>query len=442
MSDYMFRLENHLTVAQTRAVAAMQDAAAAAKLSLYLTGGTVRDMLGGFPVRELEFTLEGPAVQFAKKLVQGGGTLGKVDELRKTASLEFASGAVGQIGMSRLEQFPKPGGKPQVTPASIHEHLGHRDFTVNALALSLNKASRGLLIDPTNGLSDLERKEVRAVSNYGFYDAPIRLLRLQRLKVRLGYTVAERTQSQYDNALEAGVLKQVSTSDLLGELLQLARETLIGDVLEAWDEAGMLRLVSPSLSAAAVSGNFAKLHKAWQLFPFGADIAVDHVPLFFTLLTEQLSAKDRVALSQKLALDPAVAENWLKLDPRAAKLEKELAAATLSKPSLIYQSLSKARGEQILLLLVRSPQRTVQERIRAYMSKHLPAALELSEAQLQEMGIVAGTPKYEKLKAEAIRKKLDARPKKIIPPPEPEPVPEPPAPTRGSRSNFTAISRH
>ena len=439
----MFMLESHLNVAQLKAVAEMQAAAAEAKLSLYLTGGTVRDMIGGFPVRELEFTVEGPAVQFARKLVQAGGTLLRVDDLRKTAVLEFQSGAKGTIGMSRLEHYPKPGAKPQVTPATIHEHLRQRDFTVNALALSLNKASRGLLIDPTNGLSDLEQKEVRAVSNYGFYDAPIRTLRLLRLKSRLGFTVAERTQSQYENALESGVLKQISIADLLTEVLLLAREQNIGEVLEAWDAAGMLRLISPALSASAVSANFAKLQKAWQLLPFGADLVVDEVSLFFTLLTEKMATKDKTALAAKLGLDPAVAENWLKLDARAAKLEKELAASTLNKASLIYQALSKAKGEQIFLLLVRSTQRTVQERIRAYFGKHLPSALEVTEAQLHEMNIIAGAPKYEKLKAEVIRKKLDARPKKIIPPPEPEPVPEPPpVPIRGGgRSNFTAVSR-
>ena len=90
-----------------------------------------------------------------------------------------------------------------VRPATIHEDLRGRDFTINSIALSLNPASRGLLLDPNNGVGDLERKELRAVSNYTLYDDPIRLLRVLRFKVRLGFNIDERTKMQYDNAREA-----------------------------------------------------------------------------------------------------------------------------------------------------------------------------------------------------------------------------------------------
>ena len=81
-----------------------------------------------------------------------------------------------------------------MTPATIQEDLRGRDFSVNAIALSLNKASRGLLLDPTNGLADLEHKELRTLNTYTFYDDPSRLLRLVRFRIRLGYGVEERTR--------------------------------------------------------------------------------------------------------------------------------------------------------------------------------------------------------------------------------------------------------
>ena len=66
MSDYMFNLESHLTAEQNAALAAVQSAAAEANLSLYLTGGALRDMLGGFPIRDLDFSVEGPALKLAR----------------------------------------------------------------------------------------------------------------------------------------------------------------------------------------------------------------------------------------------------------------------------------------------------------------------------------------------------------------------------------------
>ena len=116
--------------------------------------------------------------------------------------------------MSRQEKYPRAGGKPQVSPATIQEDLRGRDFTCNAIALSLNKASRGLLLDPLNGLADIERHELRAVSAYGFYDDPTRLLRLVRLGVRLGFTVEERTAMQVANAREAEVEKTIAPAAL------------------------------------------------------------------------------------------------------------------------------------------------------------------------------------------------------------------------------------
>ena len=94
--------------------------------------------------------------------------------------------------------------------STIHDDLRCRDFTVNAVALSLNKASLGLLVDPTNGVGDIERKELRAVHNYSFYDDPSRMLRLIRFKVRLGYAIDERTRLQYENAREAEMLTRIS----------------------------------------------------------------------------------------------------------------------------------------------------------------------------------------------------------------------------------------
>src|SRR5207245_3802201 len=125
-----------------------------------------------------------------------GATTVSTDENRKCAELVFPSGVTAQIAMSRQDKYARTGAKPQVSPATIQEDLRGRDFTCNAIALSLNRASRGLLLDPMNGLADIERRELRAINTYGFYDDPSRLLRLIRFQVRLGFTVEERTRMQ------------------------------------------------------------------------------------------------------------------------------------------------------------------------------------------------------------------------------------------------------
>src|SRR5450759_2004777 len=94
--------------------------------------------------------------------------------------------------------------------------------TTCAAAISPSPASRGLLLDPTNGLADLQRRELRAVHNYVFYDDPVRMLRFIRLRVRMGFTVDERTQLQFENAREAGVEAYITPRSLHDELCHLA----------------------------------------------------------------------------------------------------------------------------------------------------------------------------------------------------------------------------
>ena len=164
----------------------------------------MRDMLAGFRIRDLDFVVEGNALKVAKAVCDRTGAKAvHTDEHRKAMELVFPTGVTVQIAMSRQEKYPRNGGKSTVSQATIQDDLRGRDFTCNAIALSLNRASRGLLLDPMNGLADIERKELRTVSTYGFYDDPSRLLRLVRLRVRMGYTVEERTQMHVANALEA-----------------------------------------------------------------------------------------------------------------------------------------------------------------------------------------------------------------------------------------------
>src|SRR5262249_49087676 len=148
----------------------VQSAAAQANLNLFLTGGAMRDMLAGFRVRDLDFVVEGPALKLAKTIADTArADIIATDDNRKTAELLFPGGVTAQIAMSKQERYARTGAKPQVSPATIQEDLRGRDFACNAVALSLNKASRGLLLDPMNGLADIERRELRAISGYGFY---------------------------------------------------------------------------------------------------------------------------------------------------------------------------------------------------------------------------------------------------------------------------------
>jgi tRNA nucleotidyltransferase/poly(A) polymerase len=432
MGDYMFMLESHLSPDQSRVLTQIQAAASDAGVNVFLTGGALRDMLVGLPIIDLDFTVEGSGLKLAKSIAaKGGAEILEEDESRKGAKLRFPSGVIATISMARQEKFAKPGSKPHVQPATIHEDLRGRDFTINSIALSLNAASRGLLLDPNNGVGDIAQKELRTVTNFTLYDDPIRLLRLQRFKVKLGFTIAERTLAQYANAREAGLEQRITPQALLEELRHVSNAQNIADLVKVLDDEKLLPLFSPVLSGAHLNmAGLLKLQKAKQMIPHGVDFRLNNFGLFLNVLTEKLSAAEKSDLIKSLGMDDAVVEQWQKLDARSKKLEKELKSAKLQKPSHIYQALVKAPGDQVLFLLLRSPERLVQDRIRNYLQKYLAAAQEVSDSDVVATGVQPGTAKFEKAKAELIAARLDARPKKPPPPPPVEaPPPAPILPT-------------
>ena len=420
MADYMFMLESHLSADQNRVLEQVQTAANAVGVNLFLTGGGMRDMLGGFQIRDLDFSVEGNAVKVVRTLEEAGAQTIAMDENRRAAELVFAGGVTAQVAMSRKERYAKSGAKPQVTPSTIQEDLRGRDFTVNAMALSLNRASRGLLLDPTNGLADLGHKELRSAYPYVFYDDPARLLRLVRLRARLAFTVEERTRVQFDNA-RAAHLESLIPQRILGEeLRRISEEPSPAEVLRALEEEGLLALYSPALSGAKLNlPAFTRLEKAERLVESANLPASPKLAAFLYALTAKLTPKEKSGLITAAEIPKAEIEASRNLEPRAKKVEQALKSPRVRKPSGIYEILAAAPADVLVFLLCNSEHRVVQERVRNYLQKYLPAMQEVPPAEWEALEGQPGTPRYNRSRHALLAAHLDARPKKVV---EPEPV--------------------
>lgn len=430
MSDYMFMLESHMRPQQFAVVQQVQAAAEAAGLNVFLSGGAMRDMLGGFPLQDVDFTVEGNPAKIVKALTaKGGAEVVSENALRKSWELKFPSGVVSEIGMAHEAHYPKPGAKPTVKPATIHEDLRGRDFTINAIALSLNRTSRGLLIDPTNGQGDLEAREIRTTGNYTLYDDPVRILRMLRFKARLGFEISARTQSQYENVREAKLEQKITPEQLYRELRAMADEPNPGLLIETLEREGLLTLFSPTITGAKLNlAGHEKLLKLRQMVPFGAEFHSENLGLFLFVLTEKLSPKEKSGLVKFLGIPKADLNAMTKLDAAAKKLESSLKSAKLNKASLVYQALLAAPGEQVLYLAYKSTQRLVQDRIKKHLTQYLPGVLEITEQEVSNWsGLAADDPKFTQKRKDYILGRLDGRIRK----PAPEPVPEPEPPPSG-----------
>lgn len=423
MSDYMFMLESHLNGDQNRVVTELTALANDANINLYLAGGAIRDMLGGFPIRDLDFTVEGLSPKFVlRDFVQQAaqrlnGQVQSEDPYHRYCELTLPGGVTAQIAIAREESYAKPGGKPHVTTlVPIWADLKRRDFTIDGIALGLNRGSRGQLRDPGNGMADLEHKELRASYTGIFTDDPTRMLRLIRFKHRLGFTIEERTARQFENAKLDELQNLIPEAARFDELKQIAQESSAGEILKDYLVTGLLPLFSEHLTGSKLDiHGLEKMERLRKMIPAGLFGPGGGWLSFLDVLSNGLNPKEKLALFRNIGLDKAAAEAIKKLPAETKKLESTLKSARLQKPSQVYFALEAASGDLVLQVLYHSAQRIVQDRIRNYLQKYLPAAQE-----------VAVEMPPGKARVEAITKKLNARPKKIVPTPvevEPEPPP-------------------
>src|SRR5689334_16990013 len=265
MADFIYLMETRLTPDQQRAVALVTDVARAHEMNIYLTGGAVRDIISGFIIRDLDFSVQGNALKLQKDFEKAGAVLEGTDELTRTVMLLFKGNVRAEVTSTRSERYDKPGKPAEITAGTIYDDMRRRDFTVNAMALSLNPGSRGLLTDPFNGMADIEGKVLRILHNYAFYEEPSRLIRATRLSTRFHWALEERTQARYNVAKENNYIENVSDRVLGHEIEQLAHEENPIEVLKALEKEEWLKVLVPHLSLGKVdSAGLAQMSKVKQ----------------------------------------------------------------------------------------------------------------------------------------------------------------------------------
>src|SRR5579862_840029 len=255
MADYIYTMEIRLTPDQLKGVNLVQDIARAAEITLYLTGGAIRDIISGFSIRDLDFTVQGNPLKLQKEFERAGAQIVGHDDDTRSLFLVLPGNVRAEIGMARTEIYEKTGKPPTIAPASIQEDLRRRDFTVNAMALSLNEGSRGLLLDPFNGVADIEAKLVRILHNYSFLEDPSRLIRATRFAARFHWPLEERTQARYDAAKEGKYIDYILRSSIGHEIAALAHEDDPLNVVKMLEKEGWLEILHDHWTVAKVDAN-------------------------------------------------------------------------------------------------------------------------------------------------------------------------------------------
>jgi len=410
MPDYMFLLESRLSPEQRAVMMRVQELSAAMGFNLYLTGGTVRDLITGASLRDLDFTVEGNPTKIARELEKGGAKILFEDEKLRHIEVLFGGDVEGSISGARDDHYVRPGTRPEIRWSTIMEDLRRRDFSLNAIAISLNPASRGLLLDPTNGLSDIERGEVRALTIHSFTNQPVRLLRVLRFSSRMGFKLEGRTQEWFDLAIERELHKTISSEDAGGELRAVAREERPTVVLKAWEQHDLLE---------AVNSNLAKRHPDYDAITRLMKVREDMftagfrprlaAPMLLAILG-RLKDREQAAVLSKAGYRSAESDVVLSFAQEADDAAKELSGRKMNAPIDAYRFLEKLPLDQVAYLLAESRNSAALSKIRAYLNKWRPVRIGLPGVanELETLGMARG-PKFDAIVEQVFAMQLTGR---------------------------------
>jgi tRNA nucleotidyltransferase (CCA-adding enzyme) len=445
MADYIYTMEIRLTPDQSKGVNLVQDVARAAGMTLYLTGGAIRDIISGFTIRDLDFTVQGNPLKMQKEFERAGAqVVGHEDDVR-SLHLLLPGNVRAEIGMAHTEHFEKVGRAPTITPASIQEDLRRRDFTVNSMALSLNEGSRGLLLDPFNGVADIEAKVLRVLQNYSFVEDPSRMIRATRFAARFHWPLEERTQQRFDSAKENKYIEHISKSAIGHEIAQLAHEDDPLAVVRALEKEEFLKVLHPHWTVAKVDVNgLTQLMKTrQQIVDLG--YTVDPSAAVMHFLTAHLSEKDIADLRKQIPRKDLI-EAWRDIEDHAKELAKRLMGKEAATPSRTWNLLSSARPEMVLFLAVTAKNQGVAQKLKNFFTKWRDVQKRIPLPEMTELLITPQLPEYPKIARDVFMLLLDGKLRsrtetlKFLKPFAPPPPPPPPPPRRGRGAKAAAVA--
>ena len=423
MSDYNFLLESRLSPQQFQVVNQLGRLASALGLNLYLVGGAIRDLTYGHQtVRDLDFVLEGNIQRLLRQFESGGGQKKRIqaqadgsasglrvehiqfDARSNAAELAFDSGVRCELAMARTETYSRPGHRPEIAAATIFEDLRRRDFSVNAMAVSLHPNSRGLLLDPTNGVADIERRELRALHSRSFLDDPSRIYHLIRLGLRLDFKTEERTEQWLDRALEAHIFESLLPEQQGYELRAILQEPNPRRVLKVLAERKLLTALDRKLGLAKMSyDRFEKVRAVGRLVPDADTFLVN-----FHCLVEKLAPGEKSRLANKTIKDARLIKQALGLEREAQKLSRVLAGPKANLPSQVFHLLSGRPLPLLFFLLAHYPHAKIQTRVKSFLLKYPQIRAQLPRSELQALGVEAG-PRFDKILEQVFLEQLDGK---------------------------------
>ena len=367
---------------------------------VYLVGGAVRDVLMGEPNFDVDVAVEGDGIALGQALARELGGRVVPHEKFGTAIVLYGDGGRVDVATARTEFYDYPGALPTVEQASIRQDLYRRDFTINAMAVSLKGADFGRLVDYFGGHRDLAGGVVRVLHNLSFIDDPTRIFRAVRYETRYGFRMDAHTFGLAKACVEMDLVGELSSSRVRDELQALLSEERVGDSVRRMAELGIDRAIHSHLAAD---------EEAVRLIEAVDSLREAYAPeapawrLRLAVLARRLSSTEVLDWAEGLKLRRRDAERIADAVAVAPRL-RDVVGAT-KEPAALWQRVAPHDPDGALLALATSKGRA-RKRLERYFEELRDVTLEISGGDLAELGL-GESPQVGAVLEELRRRKLN-----------------------------------
>jgi tRNA nucleotidyltransferase (CCA-adding enzyme) len=363
--------------------------------SLWLVGGTVRDLVMLKPIRDLDLALGGDLEAFVQVIREAYPDVQIKPHPRfKTATLYLGEGFRLDLSTARLEYYEKPGALPVVRKASIQLDLQRRDFTVNSLALSLGAADYGRLLDFFRGYQDIKDGYIRILHSLSFIEDPTRAFRAVRFETRLGFRISKMTAGLIENAVSGGFVANMQPRRVMAEIRLVCQEEEPGLAFKRLSEFGLLKGVHPDLRVTKRHMDlFKKVDKVRDWFRLS--FADSYSPIwlvYFLALVEELPQPDIMALSELFEGSQKIARVLVSELPLLKRIGSEGGKYGQDpiKPSQADQIFGSLSWPGILYVMAKTNGRSLARAGAAFLTIYRRVRSNLDGGDLIHMGLDPG----------------------------------------------------
>ena len=375
------------------------------EFNIYLVGGVVRDLILKRKVFDLDIVVEGNAIVFAKKLAKRLKSEFSCHHSFGTATLNLDGHKI-DFATARIEEYSHRGALPKVLPASLAKDLLRRDFTINTMAISLNKTDYGKLIDLCNGLVDLKKGLIRILHPKSFQDDPTRILRAIRFEQRFSFKIEPGTFKFIKEALGEQSLELVGPHRLRDEIPLILKEPKPFDYIKRIKEFVVFSFIDKTIKLDRMSflllarieesvlyyeRRFKKHRKLEVWLLYLAAILIKLSPLRLKKFFHDFGFR-----KGERAVVSSIREGLNKIK----KLEKH------TKASNIYRILEPYSFESILFFYAYYQKRSLRKNIEHFLDKLVDIRLKIKGRDLKKMDLKPHIL-YSKILKKALYSKID-----------------------------------